>query len=597
MLYNEVVIWKKGGDIMKKIRALMKYTKNYRGRYLLGIFFLLIVDISNLVPPKLIGAITDGVSSGNATLDYVVKYIVLIVVLAILVAIGRFMWRIFIVGTSRHVEYDIRKIYFTHLQKLSINFYNKNKTGDLMALATNDLNAVRMALGQGVIMLTDAIVLSITTIIIMLTINVRLTLLSLIPLPLVAIVSLKFGTMMHRRFMKVQEVFSKLTDVVQENFSGIRIIKSFVQEEKEYEKFTKQNQHYLNANMNLIKIWGVFQPLIEFISALSFVLLIGIGGISVIRGEISLGEFITFNMYLGNLVWPMMAVGWVINIVQRGFASLERIEKILSEEPDIYDGNTLPINSLRGDIEINDLTFTYPGSNTPALNNINLHIKEGQTLGIIGRTGSGKSTLVNLLVRLYNVEENKIVLNGCDINKVPLEVLRENIGFAPQDAFLFSSNIAENINLAYTKLDMEKVYKSAQDADIYDNIMDFPDQFNTAVGERGVTLSGGQKQRVTIARALIKEPDVLIFDDCLSAVDANTETKILANLKKIMEDRTSIIISHRISAVKDADHIIVMEDGKITEEGTHNELINKQGLYDEIYKKQLLEQQLQKEDM
>lgn len=464
-----------------------------------------------------------------------------------------------------------------------------------MALATNDLNAVRMALGNGVIMMTDSIVLTIATIIIMFTINVKLTLLAIIPLPFVALVSLVFGKSMHRKFLKVQEAFSKLTDVVQENFSGIRIIKSFVQEEKEYIKFTKENEHNFDANMSFIKVWGVFSPLIEFISSLSFVMLIGFGGLYVIYGRVSLGEFITFNMYLGNLVWPMMAIGWVINVIQRGFASLERIEKVLNIPPEIIDDDVDSDADLNGDIEINDLTFVYPDAANPALSNINLKVKRGQTLGIVGRTGSGKTTLVNLLLRLYNVESNKIFINKFDINKIPISVLRENIGFVSQDAFLFSTTVAENINLANEHLDMEKVIQSSKDADIYDNLIDFPDKFETMVGERGVTLSGGQKQRISISRALIKDPEILIFDDCLSAVDAKTEVKILNNLKRIMKERTSIIISHRISAVKDADIIAVLDHGKIVELGNHNELLLQNGIYHDIYEKQLIEQELQEE--
>ena len=581
---------------MKKIKELFKYTYNYRKRYLFGIVFLIIVDIYQLIPPKLIGFITDNISKGTANKGLILKYIVYIVGVAALMALGRYVWRIFIVGSSRYVEYDIRNKFFTHLQSLSTNFYDENKTGDLMALATNDLNAVRMALGQGVIMIIDAIVLSIATIVIMLSINVKLTLLSLLPLPFVSLVSLKFGKLMHKKFTKVQEAFSKLTDLVQENFSGIRIIKSFVQEEKEFQKFDIENTNNFKANMSFIRIWGLFSPLVEFIASLGLVLLVALGGVYVIYGNISLGDFIAFNMYLGNLIWPMMAIGWVINLIQRGFASLERIEKILKEKPEIFDVDTNVAATLKGDIVINDLTFKYKTMKRPALSNISLCVKEGQTLGIVGRTGSSKSTLVNLLVRLYNVEEGKIFINNEDINKIPLSTLRENIGFVSQDSFLFSNIISENINLAFEDIDMDKIIQSTVDADIYDNIMDFPKGFETIVGERGVTLSGGQKQRTSIARALIKNPDILILDDCLSAVDAKTEVKILENLKRIMKEKTSIIISHRISAVKDADIIIVLEEGEIIQRGTHTELINEVGIYKDIYEKQIIEERIQSEE-
>lgn len=578
---------------MKKIKALFKYAYKYRFRYLVGIIFLLCVDILQLLPPKIIGHITDNIGRRTATPSFLLRNILLTVAVAVGISFSRFMWRIFIIGTSRRIEYDMRNTFFKHLQQLSINFYNNNKTGDLMALATNDLNAVRMSLGQGVMMMTDAIVVSLATIVVMMTISVKLTLLSLLPLPLVAIIAGQFGKQIHKRFLKVQETFSKLTDVVQENFSGIRIVKSFVQEEKEYEKFIKQNEHYFDVNMNFIKVSVLFNPLIGFIASLAFAMFVGVGGLFVIYSYLSLGDFIAFYMYLGNLIWPMMAIGWVINIIQRGNASLERIEHVMHQKPEVFDEHTDAVASLRGDIEIRDLTFTYHGSERPALEKVHLQLKEGQTLGIIGRTGSSKSTLVNLLVRLYNVEPGKVFINGHDIQKIPLSVLRENIGFVSQDAFLFSSNIAENINLPCEQLDMDVIAQAAMDADIYENIIEFPEKFETIVGERGVTLSGGQKQRISIARALVKNPEILVFDDCLSAVDAKTEVKILENLKRIMKDRTSIIISHRISAVKDADFVIVLDDGRIVQQGNHHQLAEEQGIYRDIYEKQLLEQKIQ----
>jgi ATP-binding cassette subfamily B protein len=568
------------------------YAAKYKGQYFIGIIFLLLVDAVQLIPPKIMGNITDSLSKGEATSTYILKNIGYIILVAIVMAIGRYAWRIFIIGTSRKIEYDIRNKYFKHLQSLSANFYNKNKTGDLMALATNDLNAVRMSLGQGIIMMTDALVLSIATITILFTINVKLTLIALIPLPFVALASSRFGKQIHSRFLKVQETFSKLTDMVQENFSGIRIIKSFVQEQKEYEKFTKENEKYFETNMAFIKLWGVFSPLIELIASLSLVLLIGVGGTFVIYGYISLGDFISFHLYLGNLIWPMMAIGWVINIIQRGFASLDRIEYIFHQKPEIFDNDVEDVKSLSGDIEIQELSFKYPDANKYSLSNISLKLKKGQTLGIIGRTGSGKSTLVNLLLRLYELPKNSIKINNHDINNIPLSVLRENIGFVPQDAFLFSTTISENVNLANEKLDMEKVVQATKDSDVYTNIVNFDAGFDTMVGERGVTLSGGQKQRISIARSIIKEPEIIIFDDCLSAVDAKTEAEILKNLKRIMEKRTSIIISHRISAIREADLIIVLDDGCIVARGTHEELIEKEGIYKEIFEKQLIEEKI-----
>lgn len=582
---------------MGKVKSLLKYAAKYKMRYFVGIVFLLMVDIVQLIPPKILGHLTDSLTLGEATSKMIAIAIIQMLLLALLMAIGRFMWRIYVNGTSRKIEYDIRNKFFRHLQELSINFYNENKTGDLMALATNDLNAVRMALGPGVIMFFDAVVLTIATVIIMLTINFKLTLLAIIPLPFIAISSRIFGKKIHKRFTKVQRCFSKITDLVQENFSGIRIIQSFVQEEKEFERFAKENENNFRANMDFIKIWGVFSPLVEFISLLSFVILVAVGGTFVILGNISVGDFITFNMYLGNLVWPMMAIGWVINNLQRGLASLERIEAVLVQKPEIVDNNVKNIKSIKGDIELKNLTFSYPGTDTDVLKNINLTIKEGEILGIVGKTGSGKSTLINLLLRLYNIENDKIIIGGEDINRIPIKVLRENVGFVSQDPFLFSNTISENINLAFENMNIEEVYEAAKNSDIYDNVMDFPNKFDTVVGERGTTLSGGQKQRVSIARALIKKPELLILDDCLSAVDAKTEVKILGNLNRIMKNQTSIIISHRISAIKNADKIIVLENGEIVQSGTHDELLLEEGIYKDIYEKQQLEDAIMAEEV
>lgn len=584
---------------MKNIKILLNYARKYFLRYFIGIFFLISIDLAQLIPPKLVGHLTDTLAKGSATTSDIIKYIFYILIISIFISIGRYMWRIYIFGTARHIEYDIRNKLFKHFQNLDLRFYNKNKTGDLMALCTNDLNAVRMTLGNGVVMIFDAVVMTTATIGVMLNINVKLTLMALIPLPFLGIVGAKFGKTIHHRFIKVQESFSKLTDMVQENFSGIRIVKSFVQETKEFEKFTKENQTNFDTNMYLVKIWGMFFPLIEFIASLGFIILVGIGGTYVVYNYISLGDFIAFNMYIGTLIWPMMAIGWVINIVQRGFASLERIEAILNQPSDVYDDSNAidNVNCLDGDILIKNLTFTYPDNENPVLKNINVNIKRGQSLGIIGKTGSGKSTLVNLLVRLYNVAPGSIFINNHDIGLIPLSLLRKSIGFVPQDAFLFSTTLAENINLPLEDFNMEKIIESTKSADVYDDIMGFSDKFETVVGERGVTLSGGQKQRISIARALLKSPEVLIFDDCLSAVDAKTEEKILENLKKSMANKTSIIISHRISALKDADNIILIDNGEIVECGTHRDLLENKGQYYGIYEKQLIEQKLQEEEV
>ncbi|MFW6266687.1 MAG: ABC transporter ATP-binding protein [Halanaerobiales bacterium] len=574
------------------------FIKKYKWRYLLGIIWLIMVDILQLVIPRLLGNFTDNLEQGVLDRQGIWRYVFLIIMVALGTAVFRFLWRLFINGTSRLLEKEFREDFYRHLQSLSTNYYNQNKTGDLMAHATNDINAVRNALGPGIVMLADAVFLTVATIgLLLFTIDYRLTLLALIPLPFLTLLSTKFGKIIHRKFRRVQKAFSHLTDKVQENFSGIRVVKAFALEEDEVDRFAEANKHNREQNIDLIKSWGLFGPLVQFISGLSFVIVLWYGGILVIRGVISLGEFVAFNSYLGMLTWPMMAVGFVINILQRGSASLERLNLIFSEKPEITDSSFIRnIEELKGEIEFNNLSFRFNQKEEYVLKNINLKINAGETAAIIGRTGSGKSTLVNLLLRLYDPEPDTLFIDGYPITEIPLKVLREEIGYVPQDNFLFSTDIEKNIAFADPELSRDKVKKAAKDAQIYDNIVEFPDSFSTILGERGVTLSGGQKQRISIARALIKKPKILILDDSLSAVDTKTEEKILKNLQQIMTDRTCIIISHRISTIKNADKIFVIDEGEIIERGDHATLLKKQGLYYQLYQKQLLEEKLAGEE-
>ncbi len=562
--------------------------------YIFGTIWILITDVLQLITPRLLGIVTNQFQEGTLTIKELTFLVGLIILVAIGVGIFRFLWRWYIIGTSRKLEYQFRNHFFEHLQKLSPNFYNYQKTGDLMAHATNDINSVRQAMGPGIVFVFDATFLAIANLILLLSINVKLTLLALLPLPFLAFIVSRFGKLIHNRFLEVQDAFAKLTDKVQENFAGIRVVKSFVQEKLETDKFTKANQHNVDTNMHLVRIWGMFHPLIEVLSSLSFVVVLGYGSRLVMMGEINLGDFVAFYSYLGLMIWPIIAIGWLVNMFQRGSASMKRLNAIIFTEPEVYNyPDTLPHHTLNGKLTFKNLSFRYSDSTPLVLRNINLTIEEGKTLAIIGRTGSGKTTLANLLLRLFNPDRDQLFIDDIDINQIPLETLRQNIGYVPQDHFLFSTTIKENIGFAFDEIDESEINEAAKIAQVYDDISDFPDKFETLIGERGVTLSGGQKQRTSIARAIFKNPKILILDDCLSAVDTQTEEKILSGLKKIMNHRTSIIISHRISTIKNADHIIVLDDGEIIEEGTHEDLLQINGLYNHLYQKQLLEEKLE----
>lgn len=576
---------------MGTFHNVKQFLKENKMNYFKGILLLIICDIFQLVIPKVLGIITNLLESNNLNMAIVLKYTTIIVGSAVVVAAGRFGWRMYIMGVSRNMEYWLRNKVFGHLEKLSPKFYNNTTTGDLMARATSDIMAVRMAFGPGVVSLVDAIVIIISVIFIMVTtISLKLTAIALIPLPIISIIINLFGKEVRKRFKIVQEAFSELTSRVQENFSGIRIIKSFVQENNQLKIFRKSNQNNYNSNMKLVKLFGLMNPTVMFVASISYVLAIALGGKMVIEDTLMLGELVSFISYLGMLTWPMMAIGHVINMIQRGTASMKRLNEILDVEPDIKDINVDgSIETISGDIKINDLTFAYPGTERPALKNVSLHVKEGETLAIIGRTGSGKTTLINLLLRMYNIEDNKICIGQKDINRIPLKVLRENIGSVPQENFLFSKSIRENIALYNKSESMENVVNATKVSQIYNEIEELPQGFQTELGERGVNLSGGQRQRTSIARAVVKNPKILVLDDSLSAVDTNTEENILDGLRSVMKERTSIIISHRISTIKDADKIIVMDDGMIVEEGNHEDLLGKKGLYYEIFEKQQLE--------
>jgi ATP-binding cassette subfamily B multidrug efflux pump len=572
-------------------KILFDFIKEHKISYLVGIAFMLLTSYIQTLFPKILGDTIDilKVSNFNKRLVYVnAGYMILI-------AFGTFastyMWRNLIIANARNMECHLREKLFDHFQKLSPEFYNKRKTGDLIAYAINDISAIRMTFGPAIARSVNGIAICAVSIYSMTkAINWKVTILALMPVPIVIFLMINIGKIVRRRFNKVQESFAAISDRVQENINGIRVIKAYVQEDEEVKKFEELNSKMAKANLDMVRISSYLSPLIEICFTLSFVLNLTIGGNMVLNGDISLGDFIAFNGYLAMIMAPVLSIGRIITIFQRGMASLNRLNEIFNTDINIKEIKECIKTKVKGDIEIKNLTFSYPESKENALININLVVPKGHTLGIIGKTGSGKSTLVNLLLRMYNVPQEKIFLGGIDINDYELKTLRESFGFVPQDNFLFNASISDNIKFFKDIYSFEEVEEATQNSCIYESVMEFPNEFSTIIGERGVNISGGQKQRVSISRALVKDPEILILDDALSAVDTITETKILENLRKIRQGKTSIIIAHRISAVIEADEIIVFDNGQIIERGTHLELLEKGGVYYDIYRSQFHEE-------
>ena len=579
---------------MVRLSSLNKYFKRYKGKLALGVMFILISDISQVYIPLLLRDSIDALQQ-NLSYDLIIKYSLLIVGAAVISGVFRYLIRQTIIVVSRKIEYDLRQDFWQHLLKLSYRFYQNNSTGNIMAHATNDIAAVRMYIGPAVMYSIDTIIKFIFVITIMVTLSAELTLYTLLPLPILSYLVYKLSKKIHKKFTLIQEKFSDLTARAQENFSGIRVIKSYVREKHETDEFAKMSDDYLKRNMDKIKIQAFFMPLLFLITGVSIILVILVGGNMVINNHLTLGDIVAFVAYLGLLIWPTIAFGWVANIIQQADASLKRLQKIYDEPIEIKNSQLTDhsIESIIGSVKFENVSFQYDDDLNPVLKNINIDIPSGSTLAIVGHTGVGKSSFVNIIPRLYDTTSGKILIDGKDIKTIPLDVLRNNIGIVPQETFLFSDTLKNNILYGVKDGDDQLLHHVSEISKLNKDVSEFPKKYETILGERGITLSGGQKQRTCLARALAIDPKILILDDSFSAVDTKTEEEILRNLKTFMKERTSIIISHRISTVKDADNIIVIDDGIIKEEGTHDQLLELSGIYYELHYKQLLEEELE----
>jgi len=579
---------------MNAFRTILPYLRKNIWFLIGGLSALLMVDVLQLLIPLIIKRVIDNLTRWNVGDAGLLVYAMEIVGIAILIGIFRFIWRYLIFGTAHRVERNLRHQLFAHLQTVPLSFFNKVATGDIMAHATNDMTAVRMALGMALVALVDGGLLSLMAIGFMVHINVWLTVYALLPAPLLIYSANRLSKKVHNRSLRVQESFSQLTEKVREDFAGIRVIKSYVQEDHRLKKLNDVSNRLIQKNMDLTRIWGLFFPLIMGLINLSLAIVIVFGGRQAILLNISPGEFVAFMSYLGILTWPLIATGWVMNILQRGAASMKRINDLLETKPETaVVSPPATIGKFAGKIEFRDLTFSYDGR-FPALKNINLTVNSGETVAIVGRVGSGKTTLLNLILRLYEVDEGSLLLDGHQIRSIPLGVLRQNIGYVPQDAFLFSDTLRENLRFGSLRATEDKIVAVTKMVQLHDEVMDFSHQFETVVGEKGVILSGGQKQRVTIARALLLDAPILMFDNALSSVDTYTEELIMQQLKPLIADKTNIIVTHRISSVKDAHRIYFMDEGEIREQGDHDSLLALGGAYAEMFRRQLLERELEK---
>jgi|SRR5690606_28045303 len=591
---------------MKHLAHLNKYLYKYRWRLVPGVIFVVISNFFGVLPAQVIRIAFDLVKEnigvyrlfdGFERQDLVYQVFgstlllfgIVVLALALIRGIFLFLMRQTIILTSRHIEYDLKNEIYSHYQRLDMAFFRRNKTGDLMNRVTEDVNRVRSYLGPAIMYAINTLVLSIMVIVAMVNVNPRLAMYSLLPIPILTALLFIVNRIINRRSERIQRQLSVLSTFVQETFAGIRVIKTYSREQDKMDGFNAESNAYKKHTLSLVKAEAFFSPLILLLVGLSTIITVYVGGLEVARGTITSGNIAEFIVYVNQLTFPAMALAWVTSLIQRASASQERINEFLKTEPTIHGGDRMA-SSIHGTVRFDEVTFTYPDTGIKALDRVSFELQPGQVLAIIGRTGSGKSTVANLLMRMYDADSGRITIDGVPIKEYNLQSLRQQIGFVPQEVFLFSDSIANNIAFGLDSVNQQQIEQAAKDAAVYNNIIDFEHGFDTMLGERGLTLSGGQKQRVSIARALIKEPQILVFDDCLSAVDTSTEEEILQNLSRVMDGKSSIFISHRVSTIKNADRILVLDHGRIIEEGTHEELLQRQGAYFELHEKQLLEE-------